>query len=48
MLKYLHEKGFKWNETTFEIASSTGNLEIVRYLHENGCFWNEKVFFYAE
>ncbi len=41
-LKYLHEKGCKFNTYTCPIAAEKGNIECLRYLHENGCEWDSK------
>ena len=42
MLKYLHENGCPWNETTCERAAANGHLDVLKYLHENGCPWDER------
>ena len=36
-LKYLHENGCAWDESTCEAAAEGGHLECLKYLHENGC-----------
>ncbi|XP_050438601.1 ankyrin repeat and SOCS box protein 12-like isoform X4 [Adelges cooleyi] len=43
-LKYLHENGCPWNETTTLNAVSYGHLECLRYAIQNGCPYDtEKV-----
>ena len=39
-LKYLHENGCPWDESTCEAAAEGGHLECFKYLHENGRPWN--------
>ena len=39
-LRYAHEQGCNWSQTTCEHASRAGHLECLRYAHENGCPWN--------
>jgi len=41
-LKYAHENGSAWNETTCEKAAENGHLECLKYAHGNGCAWDEK------
>lgn len=44
-LKYLHDNGCPWNESSCIAAASEGNLgnlENLKYFHENGCPWNEQ------
>ena len=38
-LKYLHNKGYEWNEKTCSAAVKGGSLECLKYAHENGCPW---------
>ncbi len=40
-LRYAHENGCPWDETTCRYAAQYGHLDILRYAHENGCPWNE-------
>ena len=37
ILKYLHNNGCFWDETTCGYAAKNGHLECLKYLHENGC-----------
>ena len=41
-LKYAHENGCPWDESTCE-AAARGHLECLQYAHENGCPWDEWV-----
>lgn len=41
-LRYLHEKGYSWNEEATDHAAFFGHLECLRYLHEEGCPCNER------
>ena len=38
-LKYLHNKGYEWNEKTCIAAVRAGSLECLKHAHENGCPW---------
>ena len=40
-LRYAHENGCPWNESTCHSASEHGHLACLRYAHENGCPWGE-------
>jgi hypothetical protein len=40
-LRYLREKGCKWDKNTCLVAATNGRIEYLKYLHENGCEWNE-------
>ena len=40
-LKYAHENGCPWDESTCEAATEGGHLECLKYAHENGCPWDE-------
>ena len=42
-LKYIHEHGYPWDETTCITAASSGPLDCLKYAHENGCPWDERV-----
>ena len=42
-LKYVHENGCPWDESTCEAAARCGHLECLQYAHENGCPWDEWV-----
>jgi hypothetical protein len=42
-LKYAHENGCPWDESTCEAAARCGHLECLQYAHENGCPWDEWV-----
>ena len=41
-IKYLHDKGFKWDKNHCQIAAENGNLEVLSYLHENKCPWDKE------
>ena len=42
MIKYAHNYGIDWDETTYRYAAEYGQLVILMYLHENKCPWDEK------
>ena len=37
LLKYAHENGCPWHESTSHRAAYNGHLECLKYCHENGC-----------
>eukprot|EP00302_Diacronema_sp_CCMP2436_P039830 CAMPEP_0180026178 /NCGR_PEP_ID=MMETSP0984-20121128/25047_1 /TAXON_ID=483367 /ORGANISM="non described non described, Strain CCMP 2436" /LENGTH=307 /DNA_ID=CAMNT_0021950853 /DNA_START=37 /DNA_END=961 /DNA_ORIENTATION=+ len=40
VLRYAHEHGSPWYESTCYAAAEMGQLEALRYAHEHGCPWN--------
>ena len=46
-LKYCHEYGIPWNETTCTSAASNNTFACLQYAHEHGCPWNKNVTYYA-
>ena len=47
LLRYLHEKEYKWDKYTCAYAAKRGQIECLRYLHEKGCKWNWETCKYA-
>ena len=47
LLKYLHENGCPWDQSTCTCASLVGHLECLQYAHENECPWDEDTCKYA-
>jgi hypothetical protein len=39
-LKYLHEKGRRWDSWTCLCTARNGHLYCLKYLHDNGCPWD--------
>jgi hypothetical protein len=39
-LKYTHENGSVWNESTCDYAAAGGHLDCLKFAQENGCLWN--------
>jgi hypothetical protein len=37
VLRYAHEHGCPWDESTCYGAAAGGHLEVLRYAHEHGC-----------
>ncbi len=47
LLKYLHENGCPWDQSTCTCASLVGHLECLQYAHEKECPWDEITCHYA-
>ena len=47
LLRYAHERGCPWDESTCKKAAAGGHLDCLRYAHEHGCPWNENTCVYA-
>ena len=41
VLKWAHDNGCSWDETTCHAAAENGHLEVLIWARENGCDWNK-------
>jgi hypothetical protein len=40
IIKYLYEKGYKWDEYCAEMLVECGDIKMLKYAHKNGCILN--------
>ncbi len=48
ILKWLREKGFKWDKVTCIFAAMGGRLEILKWVMDNGCEWDKAAYWNAK